>query len=153
MFPSGCRAHAHQLWHMGLVAPQYVKSSRTRGQTHASCIGRQILNLWTTREVPLSFYTNLKDIYPDSVQIAIDILTRIANGQSESVSYSVMSDSLRSYRVQPTRLLCPGNSPGKNTGLGYHSFFQVIFLTQGSNPGLVHRRQILHRLNHRKTDT
>ena len=64
---------------MGWVAPRYVKSSWTRDQTHASCIGRQILNLWTTRDVPVAFYTNLKDIYPDSVEIAIDILKGIAS--------------------------------------------------------------------------
>ena len=29
----------------------------------------------------------------------------------------------------------PWNSPGKNTGVGSHSFLQEIFLTQGLNPG------------------
>ena len=33
--------------------------------------------------------------------------------------------------------LCPRDSPGKNTGLGSHSLLQGIFLTQGSNPGLL----------------
>ena len=36
-----------------------------------------------------------------------------------------------------------GNSPGKNTKMGSHSFVQRIFLTQGSNLGLLHCRQIL----------
>ena len=36
------------------------------------------------------------------------------------------------------------NSPGKITGVGYHSLFQGIFLTQGSNLGLLHSRQILY---------
>ena len=36
------------------------------------------------------------------------------------------------------RFLCPWNSPAKNTGLCYHSLLQGIFLTQGSNPGLLH---------------
>ena len=31
------------------------------------------------------------------------------------------------------RLLCPWDSPGKNTGVGCHLFLQGIFLTQGSN--------------------
>ena len=35
----------------GHVALWYVGSSQTRDQTHVSCIGRQILNHWTTREV------------------------------------------------------------------------------------------------------
>ena len=37
----------------------------------------------------------------------------------------------------PTRLLCPWNSPGKNTGVGCHFLLQGIFLTQGSNPCLL----------------
>ena len=38
---------------MGLVAPRYVGSSWTRDGTHVPCIGRWILNHWTTREVLL----------------------------------------------------------------------------------------------------
>ena len=38
----------------------------------------------------------------------------------------------------PTRLLCFWGFPGKNTGLGCHSLLQGIFLTQGSNPPLLH---------------
>ena len=38
---------------MGLVAPWQVESSQTRDQTRVPCLGRQILNHWTTREVPL----------------------------------------------------------------------------------------------------
>ena len=37
----------------------------------------------------------------------------------------------------------PWNSPSKNTGVGWHSLLQGIFSTQGSNPGLLHWRQIL----------
>ena len=31
-----------------------------------------------------------------------------------------MSDSVRPHRQQPTRLPCPWDSPGKNTGVGCH---------------------------------
>ena len=37
----------------------------------------------------------------------------------------------------------PGDSPGKNTGVGCHALLQGIFPTQGSNPGLPHCRRIL----------
>ena len=40
-----------------------------------------------------------------------------------------------SYSLQPHRLYTPRNSPGKNTGVGSHSFLQGIFPTQRSNPG------------------
>ena len=36
----------------------------------------------------------------------------------------------------------------KNTGEGSHSLLQGIFLTQGSNLGLLHCRQILYCLSH-----
>ena len=44
------------------------------------------------------------------------------------------------HGLQPTRLLNPWDSPGKNTGVGCHALLQGIFTTQGSNPGLPHRR-------------
>ena len=49
--------------------------------------------------------------------------------------------------------LCPWNSPDKNTGAGCHSLLQGIFLTLGSNPGLLHCRQILYHLSHQGRNT
>ena len=40
-------AWTQELWPMGLVAPQHVKSSWTRDQTHVPSLDRQILNYWT----------------------------------------------------------------------------------------------------------
>ena len=37
-----------------------------------------------------------------------------------------MSDSVRPQRRQPTRLPCPWNSPGKNTGVGFHLLLQCM---------------------------
>ena len=37
---------------------------------------------------------------------------------------SVVSDSVRPHRRQPTRLLCPWDSPGKNTEVGCHFLLQ-----------------------------
>ena len=59
-----------------------------------------------------------------------------------------MSDSLQPHGLQPTRLLCPWDFPGKNTGVGSHFLLQGIFLTQGSNSRLLHCRQTLYRLSH-----
>ena len=39
---------------------------------------------------------------------------------------SVMSDSVRPHRRQPTRLPRPWDSPGKNTGVGCHFLLQCI---------------------------
>ena len=53
-------------------------------------------------------------------------------------SHSVVSDSLWPQGLQPTRLLCPWDSPGKNTGVGCPALLQRIFLTQRWNPCLLH---------------
>ena len=49
----------------------------------------------------------------------------------ENESHSIMSDSLQPHGQQPSRLLCPWNSPGKNTGVGSQSILLGIFPTQG----------------------
>ena len=41
-----------------------------------------------------------------------------------------------------------GDSLSKDTGVGCHALFQGNFLTQGSNPGLLHCREILYCLSH-----
>ena len=58
-------------------------------------------------------------------------------------SCSVVSNPLQPYGLQPARLLCPWDFPGNNTGVGCHFLLQGIFPTQGSNPGLLHCRQML----------
>ena len=55
---------------------------------------------------------------------------------------------LQPRELQPTRLLCQWDFPGKNTGVGCHFLFQEIFLAQGLNPGLPHCRQTLYCLSH-----
>ena len=55
-----------------------------------------------------------------------------------------MSDSL-----PPHGLYSPWNSPGQNTGKGSLSLLQVIFPTQGSNPGLPHCWRILYELSYK----
>ena len=49
------------------------------------------------------------------------------------LSCLVVSDSLRPHELQPTRLLCPWDFPGKSTGVGCH------FLLQGAGLDLLKR--------------
>ena len=53
--------------------------------------------------------------------------------------------------LQPTRLLCPWDSPGKNAGIGCHVLLQGIFLTQGLKLGLPYSRQILYHFSHQRS--
>ena len=64
------------------------------------------------------------------------------------LSRSAVSDSLWPPGLQPTKLLCPRDSPGKKTGVGCHFLLHKIFLIQGSNLCLLHFQQILYPLSH-----
>ena len=69
-------SQALELWHTGLAAPRYVRSSRTRGWTHASCISctsRRILYHWATREALLLF------IKSGSFSVVYHLLIHLAN--------------------------------------------------------------------------
>ena len=58
------------------------------------------------------------------------------------VSQSVMS--LQPHGLQPSRLLCPWDAPGKNTGVGCHALLQEIFPTQKLNSGPLYCRKIIY---------
>ena len=82
-------------------------------------------------------------LYPGAGGPITFFWTRMLIGESCSTFCNPMDYSL-------ARLLCPWDSPGKNTGVGSHYHLQGIFLIQGLNPGLLHHRQILYHLIHWK---
>ena len=53
-------------------------------------------------------------------------------------------------QLQLARLLCPQDSPGKNTRVDCHSLLQRIFPTHRLNPGLLRCRQILYHLSYKE---
>ena len=53
--------------------------------------------------------------------------------------------------LQPTRLLCPWDSPGKRTGVGCHFLLQENFLTQRPNSCLLHWQVDSLLLSHQKS--
>ena len=53
--------------------------------------------------------------------------------QVQLFSHSVVVHSLRPHGLLSTRLLCPWDSPGMDTGVDCHSLLQGIIPTQGSN--------------------
>ena len=81
---------------------------------------------------------------------------RLLGGEAVTVSHSVVPELnysrlrlcfvqswlLWPHRLEPARLLCPWDSPGKKTQVGCHFLLRGIFPTQGSNPGLLHCRHI-----------
>ena len=101
-----------------------------------------MVNIFETYMITVSFFF----LFKVEVQLIYNIVLVLAIQQSESgiytffsdyfplyvypqdvflcVSRSVMSDSLRPHRLQPTRLLCLWNSPGKSTRVSSHSLLQ-----------------------------
>ena len=64
--------------------------------------------------------------------------------------FSLSPPCLIPSQMQAHLLLGPVSEllPSKNTRVSSHFFLQGIFLTQGSNPGLLHCRQVLYRLSY-----
>ena len=76
-----------------------------------------------------------------------------ATWEGPQVLLCVLSHSLNLTLCDPMDCSSPGSSvpedsQGKNTGVGCHALLQGIFPTQGSNPSLLHCRQILYCLSH-----
>ena len=62
--------------------------------------------------------------------------------ENQSVSCSVVSNSSWSHGLQPARLLCPWDSPVKNTGMGCHFLLQEISLS--IQPLLNYNERVVH---------
>ena len=60
--------------------------------------------------------------------------TSPASGNGSCISHSVVSNFLGHHGLQPAKLLCPWDSPGKNTGVGCHFLLQGIFPDAGIEP-------------------
>ena len=82
-------------------------------------------------------YGNKRSQFPKHLSVILKVLgTQSCLTLHDPIDYST------------SRILCPWNSLGKNTGVGSHSLLQGIFLTQGSNPGPLQYRWILYQLSH-----
>ena len=111
-----------------------------------------LTSLWTDLRSTLIYYdkntTVIRNAYCWSSLLSEEIREPAAcvTGTECACSVaSVVSDSLQSCRVEPARLLCPWDSPSKNTGGGCPALLQGIFPTQGPNPRLLHHSQICYR--------
>ena len=92
-------------------------SSWPRDPTQVFCIADRFFTIWATREA--------HNLWCMKVKVK---------------SLSCVQLFATPWTIESARLLCPWNSPGKNTGVGSHSLLQGIFLTQGSKPGLLYCR-------------
>ena len=54
------------------------------------------------------------------------VATSFSNACMHAKSLSVVTNSVQPHGQQPTRFLCPQDSPGKNTGVGCHFLLLLI---------------------------
>ena len=139
--PGGRKSHILQVVRIGRVHRQTKKSRNFQTDRKPHILGDnvQVADKERWGKVGISF-----------VQCNLLFITLLRVKESESESHSVVSDSLR-----PHGLYDPWNSPGQKTGVGCYCLLQGIFPTQGSNPCLLHCRQILyhHEPSGKPTDT
>ena len=78
----------------------------------------------------VSSFSNLSTVSLSSLFSPVPFLFVVVLKVSSTVVLvtPVVSDSLKPCGVSPTRLLCPWDSPGKNTGVGCHTLLQGIKL-------------------------
>ena len=81
------------------------------------------------------FYTSFKSSNEHKPRTAPTVSKAPCSGVS-SVQMLVTQACLTlwPHGLKPARLLCPWDSPGKNTGVGCHALLQGLFLTQGLKP-------------------
>ena len=110
-----------------------------RNQTGVSCIAGRFFTVWAAAAAkPLQSCRTLCDPIDGSPLgspipgiLQARILEWVAISFSNAckwkvkVKSSVMPDSLRPHGLQPTRLLCPWDFPGKSTGVGCHCLLRL----------------------------
>ena len=86
---SSCGKRTQQLCHMGFAPPRHMESSQTRDRTCFSCIGRWILNHWTTREgLFFHSYPNFPKIH--AFYYVIILMKRFFNASAEKESFFLL---------------------------------------------------------------
>ena len=101
------------LWHSDFFKAQLSYPYMTTGNTIA--LGR-----WTFVGKVMSLLFNMLS------RLVITFLPRSAAAAKSLHDASVMSNSVRPHRWQPTRLRHPWDSPGKNTGVGCRFLLQCV---------------------------
>ena len=98
----------------------------------------KIVNNWQAKVLPDPVHGDGCNLMPIKVNVFYGLVDfmKVKVTQSCPTLWDPMEYSLPESSVH-------GDSPGRSTGVGSSSLIQGIFLTQGSNPGLLHCRQIL----------
>ena len=93
----------------------------------------------------ISVFLNLYSCYPGPKQLKNNVCVILGYACLVPQLCPTLSDPLD---CSPPGSSVHGDSPDKNTGVGCHALLQGIFPILGSNPDLLHCRQILYQLSH-----
>ena len=117
----------------------------------ARCSQRSVWTWWRPESRVCSFLGRQLTLGPQTCCPAAPTASIPGRASPAGCGSGAQSSLTASPRTTAPRLPCPGDPPGKDTGVGCHSLLQGIFPTQGSNPGHLHYRpggQILNRPSH-----
>ena len=106
------------------------------------CIIHGVANSWT--RLSNFHFQWLRALVWHSETLGLNLVLKVKVAQLCSTLCNPMD-----YIVH--EILQARNSPGQNTGVGNLSLLQGIFPSQGSNTGLLHCRQILYHLSHKRS--
>ena len=152
-----------------IATPFSRGSSCPRDQTQVSCIVGIFFIIWATRGVRLFAVRFWAGVTWWKLYLTISLKLHIANKIVFCLIF-FFSEQIKFYRRRVMKSLSlvwlfatpwtpqvtvhVGNSPwsfsGNSTGVGCHFLLQGIFLTQGSDLGLLYCRQMLYHLSHRE---
>ena len=98
---TGSGAWSQWLWHIGLVPPWPVEPPQTRDRACVPCIGRQILNHWTTREVqlPVFYYTHFNNEKIEPHDINLCMITLPLSGRN-GMWWALSQATITTYQRQ-----------------------------------------------------
>ena len=119
------------------LSPSFLKHSAFHLVKHASPWLPVSMHFQGTRVTVTSLIFCLSDTWHANFQITSHSLLTWSYGGTHlpsnhlgsaavAAANSVVSDSVRPHRRQPTRLLCPWDFPGKSTGLRGPAKFSLI---------------------------
>ena len=136
-----------------LTEPGFILVAVHGGYSSLQCAGFSLLwllLLQSTGSTPVAHGINFSTVWGVFSDPVLNLCLMHWQADSlplrhENENHSVVSDSWG-----PHGLYSPWNSPVQNVGVGNHSPLHGIFPTQGSNPGLLHCRWILHQLSHQR---
>ena len=135
-------------WSLNLEQEEdfFIKQAwQTQTPSFPSSAGKVLLayflsdSCWNLTHCKIIFLNIILFIFGCAGSLLLLRLSLVAASMLSRFSRVWLSATTRTIAHQ---LLCPWDFPGKNTGVGYHSLLQRIFLTQGSNLCPLHCRQI-----------